>query len=292
MPRPQAAEPRALIPRCAASLRAAAAVAVACRLERSVPTLPRAVAESSSSRHAGLRLLVNAKWTTEKGSSSSPTGQASERVTDAVGIAEGFASGPTLPAPLSSHAAHAWGLEGRARRSKLRPCASKTTPLLEPEAQRHSRGASEASPWSGAASPSAPGASSRGRLSARARARRQDVHNRQGDWRWPRRGRQRAGQIAEHGAAAARACTAPLQMLIKGIRSFSPENKTLIEFSKPLTLIVGANGAGKTVRASPPPPARLRAAERQHHGTAVGAPSCRRLSEVLSLVARRPSSSA
>lgn len=38
------------------------------------------------------------------------------------------------------------------------------------------------------------------------------------------------------------------KMLIKGIRSFSPENKTVIEFYKPLTLIVGANGAGKTVR--------------------------------------------
>lgn len=37
-------------------------------------------------------------------------------------------------------------------------------------------------------------------------------------------------------------------MLIKGIRSFSPDNKTVIEFYKPLTLIVGHNGAGKTVR--------------------------------------------
>ena len=38
-----------------------------------------------------------------------------------------------------------------------------------------------------------------------------------------------------------------LQLLIKGIRSFSPDNKTAIEFYKPLTLIVGQNGAGKTV---------------------------------------------
>jgi predicted ATPase len=38
-------------------------------------------------------------------------------------------------------------------------------------------------------------------------------------------------------------------MLIKGVRSFSPDNTTVIEFYKPLTLIVGANGAGKTVRA-------------------------------------------
>lgn len=36
------------------------------------------------------------------------------------------------------------------------------------------------------------------------------------------------------------------KMLIKGIRSFSPDNQTVIEFFKPLTLIVGANGAGKT----------------------------------------------
>lgn len=36
------------------------------------------------------------------------------------------------------------------------------------------------------------------------------------------------------------------KMLIKGIRSFDPENKHVIAFLKPLTLIVGANGAGKT----------------------------------------------
>ncbi len=38
-----------------------------------------------------------------------------------------------------------------------------------------------------------------------------------------------------------------MQMLIKGIRSFSPDNLNVIEFYKPLTLIVGQNGAGKTV---------------------------------------------
>lgn len=38
-------------------------------------------------------------------------------------------------------------------------------------------------------------------------------------------------------------------MLIKGIRSFDPENKNVITFFKPLTLIVGPNGAGKTVSA-------------------------------------------
>jgi hypothetical protein len=37
-------------------------------------------------------------------------------------------------------------------------------------------------------------------------------------------------------------------MLIKGIRSFSPDNTNVIEFYQPLTLIVGHNGAGKTVR--------------------------------------------
>jgi len=38
------------------------------------------------------------------------------------------------------------------------------------------------------------------------------------------------------------------KILIKGIRSFSPDNQKAIEFQRPLTLIVGANGAGKTVR--------------------------------------------
>lgn len=33
---------------------------------------------------------------------------------------------------------------------------------------------------------------------------------------------------------------------IKGIRSFAPDNNSIIEFFKPLTIIVGANGAGKT----------------------------------------------
>lgn len=37
------------------------------------------------------------------------------------------------------------------------------------------------------------------------------------------------------------------KMLIKGIRSFDPENKNVITFYRPLTLIVGPNGAGKTV---------------------------------------------
>lgn len=36
------------------------------------------------------------------------------------------------------------------------------------------------------------------------------------------------------------------KMLIKGIRSFDPENKNVITFFRPLTLIVGPNGAGKT----------------------------------------------
>ena len=41
-----------------------------------------------------------------------------------------------------------------------------------------------------------------------------------------------------------------MQMLIKGIRSFSPDNTVVLEFYKPLTLIVGHNGAGKTVSLS------------------------------------------
>lgn len=36
------------------------------------------------------------------------------------------------------------------------------------------------------------------------------------------------------------------KMLIKGIRAFDPENKHVITFFRPLTLIVGPNGAGKT----------------------------------------------
>lgn len=45
------------------------------------------------------------------------------------------------------------------------------------------------------------------------------------------------------------------KLLIKGIRSFSPDNTHVIEFYKPLTLIVGQNGAGKTVSTAAPMPA-------------------------------------
>ena len=41
------------------------------------------------------------------------------------------------------------------------------------------------------------------------------------------------------------------KLLIKGVRSFSPENTHVITFPKPLTLIVGRNGSGKTVRCTP-----------------------------------------
>ena len=36
------------------------------------------------------------------------------------------------------------------------------------------------------------------------------------------------------------------KLLIRGIRSFSPFNDSVIEFYTPLTIIVGHNGAGKT----------------------------------------------
>ena len=36
------------------------------------------------------------------------------------------------------------------------------------------------------------------------------------------------------------------KLLIRGIRAFDPDNKSTIEFHKPLTLIVGPNGSGKT----------------------------------------------
>lgn len=37
-------------------------------------------------------------------------------------------------------------------------------------------------------------------------------------------------------------------MAIIGIRSFSPDEPSYIKFFSPLTLIVGENGCGKTVR--------------------------------------------
>eukprot|EP00727_Mastigamoeba_balamuthi_P012001 m51a1_g7423 DNA repair protein RAD50, putative (1970) ;mRNA; f:15754-25506 len=40
--------------------------------------------------------------------------------------------------------------------------------------------------------------------------------------------------------------TTMTKMLIQGVRSFSPDRPQTIEFGQPLTLIVGANGAGKT----------------------------------------------
>ena len=47
--------------------------------------------------------------------------------------------------------------------------------------------------------------------------------------------------------ARAVSCTID-KLLIQGIRSFDPNSKAIIEFYKPITLIVGQNGAGKTVR--------------------------------------------
>ena len=38
-----------------------------------------------------------------------------------------------------------------------------------------------------------------------------------------------------------------LKMSVRGIRSFSPYEETKIEFFRPLTLIQGHNGCGKTV---------------------------------------------
>ncbi len=38
------------------------------------------------------------------------------------------------------------------------------------------------------------------------------------------------------------------EMSIQGIRSFGPENPQRIKFSTPVTLILGPNGTGKTVR--------------------------------------------
>jgi DNA repair protein RAD50 len=38
------------------------------------------------------------------------------------------------------------------------------------------------------------------------------------------------------------------KLAIRGIRGFSPYEEEKIEFFKPLTLLLGQNGAGKTVR--------------------------------------------
>jgi hypothetical protein len=38
------------------------------------------------------------------------------------------------------------------------------------------------------------------------------------------------------------------KLSIQGIRSYSDQSAEVIEFFKPLTIIVGANGSGKTVR--------------------------------------------
>lgn len=38
---------------------------------------------------------------------------------------------------------------------------------------------------------------------------------------------------------------------IIGIRSYSPEEEVVLKFFKPLTLILGKNGAGKTVSVMP-----------------------------------------
>jgi hypothetical protein len=51
--------------------------------------------------------------------------------------------------------------------------------------------------------------------------------------------------LAGNNTARAGRCA---RLLIKGIRSFSPEHGGVITFPKPLTLIVGRNGSGKTVR--------------------------------------------
>ncbi len=45
------------------------------------------------------------------------------------------------------------------------------------------------------------------------------------------------------------------KLAIRGIRAFSPDREQAIEFESPLTMIVGANGCGKTtVRGGVPQP--------------------------------------
>ena len=50
------------------------------------------------------------------------------------------------------------------------------------------------------------------------------------------------------------------KLSIQGVRSFTPDDAQVIAFRKPLTLIVGSNGSGKTVRRQPLAPAPRRAA--------------------------------
>jgi DNA repair protein RAD50 len=54
-------------------------------------------------------------------------------------------------------------------------------------------------------------------------------------------------------------------MMIQGIRSFGPEKGETIVFTTPLTLIVGWNGSGKTVCASPTHPAATTHTCTDHH---------------------------
>jgi len=71
-----------------------------------------------------------------------------------------------------------------------------------------------------------------------------------------------ASPPSDHCAAAAAPLRTRRQMIIKGVRSFSPDNQNAIEFYKPLTLIVGSNGAGKTVRVGWGPARAARAGRR------------------------------
>jgi len=64
------------------------------------------------------------------------------------------------------------------------------------------------------------------------------------------------------------------KLAIRGIRAFSPEREQAIEFQTPLTMIVGANGCGKTTvieclkRAPAPPEPRGRGDRTPNTGTA------------------------
>lgn len=60
------------------------------------------------------------------------------------------------------------------------------------------------------------------------------------------------------------------KLLIKGVRSFSPNNQHVIEFYRPLTLIVGQNGAGKTVRIGNCGTLGLHTWKRAFRGDAIG----------------------
>jgi predicted ATPase len=60
------------------------------------------------------------------------------------------------------------------------------------------------------------------------------------------------------------------KLAIRGIRAFSPDREQAIEFESPLTMIVGANGCGKTTVRDAASPLRHRRASSPSHNEVGG----------------------